>query len=168
MKTRSMSETDWPAVSRIYAEGIRTGIATFEASPPATWAEWMAKRMRETCIVCENQEQIVGWAALSPVSSRCVYRGVAEVSVYVAEVHRRKGVGQVLLTALITLAEQLGVWTLQAQMFPENRASVAFHTRNRFRIVGTRKKIGKMTYGHFQGQWKDNVLMERRSRTTGI
>lgn len=163
-----MLEEDWPAVSRIYEDGIYTGIATFEVSPPSEWAEWISKRLPDCCIVCEDAEQILGWAALSRVSSRCVYSGVTEVSVYVAEVHRRKGVGSNLLTELISLSEQHGIWTLQAQIFPENKISIELHKKQGFEIVGTRERIGKMTYGKYRGQWKDNVLMERRSQIVGL
>lgn len=168
MKTRRMLELDWAAVSRIYTEGIRTGIATFESAPPAAWNEWIAKRLRECCIVCENAGEILGWGALPPVSARCVYRGVAEVSVYVAEAHRGKRVGHILLEGLIALSEREGIWTLQGQMFPENARSIELHKRHGFREVGVRLRIGKMTHGPFQGEWRDNVLMERRSEVVGI
>ena len=119
-------------------------------------------------MVCDKEDKVVGWIALSLVSSRCVYKGLAEVSVYVAENHRRTGVGDLLLKTLISRSEQLGIWTLQAQMFPENQSSINLHIKNGFRIVGTRKMIGKMTYGRFKGEWKDNVLLERRSQVIGI
>jgi L-amino acid N-acyltransferase YncA len=163
-----MLQSDWAAVSRIYTEGIRTGIATFESAPPATWDEWISKRLRECCIVCEDADEILGWGALSPVSVRCVYRGVAEVSVYVAEAHRGKRVGNILLEELIDLSERNGIWTLQAQMFPENTRSIELHKKHGFREVGVRLRIGKMTHGPFQGEWRDNFLMERRSKIVGI
>ena len=163
-----MLESDWAAVSRIYTEGIRTGIATFESAPPAAWDEWISKRLRECCIVCEDAGKIVGWGALSPVSTRCVYRGVAEVSVYVAEAHRGKCVGHILMDVLIALSEHEGIWTLQAQMFPENTRSIELHKKHGFREVGVRLRIGKMTHGPFQGEWKDNILMERRNEVVGI
>ena len=163
-----MSESDWAAVSRIYTGGIRTGIATFESSPPAAWNEWISKRLRECCIVCEDAGEILGWGALSSVSARCVYRGIAEVSVYVAEAHRGKRVGHILLDELIALSEREGIWTLQGQMFPENTRSIELHKKHGFREVGVRLRIGEMTHGPFQGEWRDNVLMERRSEVVGI
>jgi len=168
MKTRRMLKSDWTAVSRIYSEGIRTGIATFESAPPVAWEEWISKRLPECCIVCEEAEEILGWGALSPVSVRYVYRGVAEVSVYVAEVHRGKSVGHILLDELIALSEREGIWTLQGQMFPENTRSIELHKKHGFREVGIRLRIGRMTHGPFQGEWRDNVLMERRSEVVGI
>jgi L-amino acid N-acyltransferase YncA len=168
MKTRRMLKSDWAAVSRIYTEGIQTGIATFESSPPAAWNEWISKRLRECCIVCEDAGEILGWGALSPVSARYVYRGVVEVSVYVAEAHRGKHVGHILMDELIVMSERDGIWTLQAQMFPENTRSIELHKKHGFRKVGVRLRIGKMTHGPFQGKWRDNVLMERRSKVVGI
>lgn len=163
-----MSESDWAAVSRIYSEGIRTGIATFESAPPSTWNEWISKRLMECCIVCEDGGEILGWGTLSPVSTLCVYQGVAEVSVYVAETHRGKSVGHILLGVLIALSEHEGIWTLQSQMFPENTRSIELHRKHGFREVGVRLRIGKMTHGPFQGEWRDNILMERRSEVVGI
>jgi phosphinothricin acetyltransferase len=168
MKTRLMKEMDWPDVARIFEQGIETGIATFEAAVPTSWADWISGRIAGCCIVCGGETEIYGWATLTSASTRCVYQGVAEVSIYVAKEHRRKGVGDLLLTDLIERAEQHNIWTLQAQMFTENRASISFHARHGFRLVGTREKIGKMTYGPHRDQWKDNVLMERRSGVVGI
>jgi L-amino acid N-acyltransferase YncA len=162
-----MLESDWAAISRIYAEGICTGIATFEPAPPAGWDEWMAKRLRGCCIVCEDAGEILGWGALSPVSARHVYRGVAEVSLYVAEAHRGKRVGDILMDELVSLSEREGIWTLQSQMFPDNTRSIELHKKHGFREVGVRLRIGKMTYGAHQGEWRDNVLMERRSEVVG-
>lgn len=168
MKTRRLLKSDWVAVSRIYTEGIRTGIATFESAPPVAWDEWISKRLPGCCIVCEDAGEILGWGALSPVSVRYVYRGVAEVSIYVAEAHRGKSVGHILLDELIALSEREGIWTLQGQMFPENTRSIELHKKHGFREVGIRLRIGKMTHGPFQGEWRDNVLMERRSEVIGI
>ncbi len=162
-----MLESDWAAVSRIYTEGICTGIATFESAPPATWDEWISKRLRECCIVYEDAREILGWGALSPVSARYVYRGIAEVSLYVTEAHRGKRVGRILMDELISLSEREGVWTLQSQMFPDNTRSIELHKKHGFREVGVRLRIGKITYGPYQGEWRDNVLMERRSKVVG-
>lgn len=156
-----MQAGDWEAVRRIYLEGIATGDATFETDAP-TWEEW-DRRHRPDCrqVAC-NQGEVVGWAALSPYSSRHVYRGVAEESVYVASTARGLGVGKALLEALVVASEQAGVWTLQAGIFPENTASLAVHRACGFRAVGRRERIGQM-----DGVWRDVMLLERRSRVAG-
>ena len=156
-----MTARDWPVVREIYLEGIRTGNATFETSVPQ-WEKWDAGHLPSCRWVARTGDDLLGWAALSPVSGRCVYAGVAEVSVYVAERARGQGIGMKLLTALVEASEQAGIWTLQAGIFPENIASIEVHKRCGFRIVGTREKIGCM-----DGRWRDVVLMERRSSITG-
>jgi len=148
-------------VRTIYLEGIATGNATFEAGAPE-WVAWDSGHVRNCRFVARAGDGIVGWAALSLVSGRCVYAGVAEVSVYVAERARGRGVGKALLSALIAASEQNGFWTLQAGIFPENTASVALHQRAGFRIVGRRERIGAMN-----GHWRDTLLLERRSLITG-
>ena len=158
---RPLLPTDWPPVRRIYAEGIATGNATFEQTPPE-WAEWDGGKLVHPRLVAELEGAIVGWAALSPTSKRAVYRGVAEVSVYVAASARGQGVGQALLAALVEQSEAAGIWTLQAGIFPENRASIRLHEQCGFRVVGVREKIGQM-----HGVWRDVVLMERRSSEKG-
>jgi len=157
-----MGPEDWPGVSAVYAEGIATGNATFETAVPP-WERWSAAHLLRCRLVARNGEKILGWAALSPVSGRCVYAGVAEVSVYVAEGHRGGGIGRALLERLVEESEQDGLWTLQAGIFPENRASVALHRKAGFREVGRRERLGKMN-----GRWRDVVLMERRSRKIGM
>lgn len=158
---RAMTEDDWPAVARIYGKGIETGNATFETTVP-DWSGWDASH-HETCrLVVEENGEVLAWAALSPVSRRPVYRGVAEVSIYVASEARGRGVGADLLGALIEASEEEGFWTLQTSIFPENEASIALHTRFGFRDVGTRERIGSH-YGH----WRDTVLLERRSDRVG-
>jgi L-amino acid N-acyltransferase YncA len=157
----SMTEQDWTAVRRIYAEGIATGNATFETTVP-DWDRWDAAHLRVCRFVARSTEGVLGWAALSPISSRRVYAGVAEVSVYVAQHARSRKVGSRLLNTLIEGAEQEGIWTLQAGIFPENVASVELHRRQGFRLVGTREKIGAM-----EGRWRDVLLMERRSTIVG-
>lgn len=152
-----LTEADWPAVRAIYLEGIATGQATFEQSAPE-WEQWNAARHPCCRIVARQAGEIAGWAALSPVSSRPVYRGVAEVSVYVAERARRQGIGFALLGRLIAESEAAGIWTLQASIFPENVASVELHRKCGFRTAGTRERLGQMA-----GVWRDVVLMERRS-----
>lgn len=153
---------DWPAVREIYREGIATGDATFETSPP-DWDTWDARHLACCRLLARSGDEVVGWAALSPVSTRAVYAGVAEVSVYVAARARGRGIGFMLLSALVAASEESGIWTLQAGIFPENRASLALHQRAGFRVVGTRQRIGRM-----DGRWRDTVLMERRSATVGV
>jgi L-amino acid N-acyltransferase YncA len=155
-----MRADDWPDVRRIYEEGIATGDATFETSAP-DWPEWDAAHHAEPRLVARSAGAMVGWAALSPVSRRAVYAGVAEVSVYVSAAARGRGVGRALLRALVAASEAHGVWTLQAGIFPENVASVRLHESCGFRAVGRRERIGRL-----RGRWRDVLLLERRSRTT--
>lgn len=151
---------DWPAIEAIYREGIRTGNATFqtEADVPSGRA-WFAGHVADLIFKSDDQTgEMMGWVALSPVSSRCVYAGVAEVSVYVAEAAWGRGVGLALMEKICTASEDAGIWTLQAGIFPENVASIELHKRVGFRVVGVREKLGQM-----DGVWRDVVLMERRS-----
>ena len=155
-----MKAADWQQVRAIYLEGIATGIATFETDAPS-WEKWDAGHLREMRFVARDVAGVLhGWAALSPVSNRCVYGGVAEVSVYVGE--RGRGVGRALLEALVEASERRGIWTLQAGVFPENEASIRLHLRCGFREVGRRERIGKLN-----GAWRDTLLLERRSRKVG-
>ena len=155
---RALGSDDWPAVKRIYEEGIASGDATFETAAPG-WADWDAKHLAAGRIVSVDAAgHVTGWAALSAASSRCVYAGVAEVSVYVAAAARGQGVGTRLLTALVAASETSGIWTLQAGIFPENGPSVGIHQRCGFRIVGRRERLGQLN-----GQWRDVLLLERRS-----
>lgn len=160
---RSMEEGDWPSVERIYADGIATGHATFESSTP-TWEQFDASKRQDLRLVAVECDAVVGWAACSPVSSRDVYRGVAEHSVYVASDARGRGVGDSLLAELVTQSEGAGVWMLQSSIFPENVASASLHERHGFRVVGVRESIALMSYGPAAGTWRDTVLLERRSR----
>jgi phosphinothricin acetyltransferase len=162
LKIEAMAPQDWDAVRAIYLEGISTGNATFEKSAP-DWQVWDAGHLKSCRLVARLNSEILGWAALSPVSGRCVYSGVAEVSVYVAERARGRKIGSRLLDALVTSSEREGVWTLQAGIFPENLPSIESHKRNGFRIVGTREKLGSM-----DGRWRDVILMERRSAIAGV
>ena len=157
-----MSPADWPAVRDIYLEGIATGDATFETAAP-DWPAWDARHLPSSRLVIRSGAEILGWAALSPVSARPAYAGVAEVSVYVAARARGQGQGFRLLSALVDASEQNGIWTLQASIFPENAASIAVHRKAGFRIVGTRERIACR-----EGRWRDTVLMERRSRRAGV
>lgn len=158
----AMTAGDWAAVRGIYVEGIATGHATFEAEAPP-WEKWDAGHLRGCRLVARGDDGVLGWAALSPVSSRCVYAGVGEISVYVAIAARRRGVGAALLTALIAAAEHDGIWTLQAGIFPENTASLALHRACGFRDVGRRERLGQLN-----GVWRDVLLLERRSDRVGI
>lgn len=157
-----LQPADWPAVRAIYEEGIATGQATFETSAP-DWEAWDESHRPDGRLVARQEGQIIGWAALSPVSKRSVYRGVAEVSVYVAAAARGQGVGRALLQALIEASESAGVWTLQAGIFPENEASVALHLSCGFRIVGRRERLGL-----HHGVWRDALFLERRSSRAGV
>lgn len=147
----------WEAVKKIYEEGIATGNATFQTTAP-TWEEWDTAHVAKPRLVAVDNNKVLGWAAITPVSGRCVYAGVGEVSVYVGIHARGKGVGKQLLLALIEESERENFWTLQAGVFPENLASLAIHQASGFRIIGTREKIGKMN-----GVWRDTVLLEKRS-----
>jgi len=162
MQIREMLPTNWDSVARIYAEGIATGYATFEKSVP-TYEAWDSTHLQSCRIVVVDNNNILGWAALSPVSSRCVYGGVAEVSVYVAKEHFGKGVGKMLMNHLISASEKIGLWTLQSGVFPENESSIALHRKVGFRYIGKRERVGQL-----DGIWKDNLLFERRSKTVGI
>lgn len=159
MDIRNLSPTDWDQVKLIYEKGISTGNATFQTSAPS-WEEWDGSHLSSCRIVAEEDCQILGWAALTPVSSRCVYAGVAEVSVYVDPEQSGKGIGLTLLKQLIALSEAEGIWTLQAGIFPENLGSLRIHEKAGFRKLGTREKIGNQN-----GIWRDTVLLERRSKT---
>jgi len=156
-----MRPEDWTEVRRIYLEGIRTGNATFETEAPE-WDAWNAAHRSDCRFIARDGDATLGWSAVSPVSGRCVYGGVAEVSVYVAERARGRGVGRLLLAALIDESERLGIWTLQAGIFPENTASIELHRALGFRDVGRRERIGKMA-----GVWRDVMLLERRSVRVG-
>ncbi len=157
----NMRREDWDAVREIYLEGIRTGNATFESRSPE-WEQWDAAHLKSPRLVARSGSEILGWAALSPVSSRCVYAGVAEASVYVAERARGQKLGSALLASLVEISEREGIWTLQAGILPENSGSIEICKRCGFRIVGIREKLGSMN-----GRWRDVVLMERRSKVVG-
>ena len=156
-----MLPTDWDAVRAIYLEGIASGHATFEVSAPA-WAAWDAAHLPAPRLVAAEDGTVVGWAVLSAVSDRCVYAGVAEVSIYVAATARGRGVGAALLDALVRATDAAGIWTLQAGIFPENLASLSLHARCGFRVVGRRERLGRMA-----GRWRDVLLLERRSAVAG-
>jgi len=161
MIIREMTAADWESVRSILQEGIETQLATFETEAPA-WEDWDHNHRTDCRLVARDGGAILGWAALSPVSERCVYGGVAEVSVYIAEGARGKGIGKALLGELAKRSEEAGIWTLQSGLFAENQASVALHRSCGFREVGLRRRLGKLG-----GQWRDVLLMERRSTKVG-
>jgi L-amino acid N-acyltransferase YncA len=157
-----MTALHWESVRAIFAQGIATGDATFETTVPS-WQDWDARHLSSCRLVAIREGEVVGWAALSPVSVRQVYRGVTEVSVYIADHARGQQIGTALLEALIADSERNGIWTLQAGIFSENAASIRLHEKLGFRIVGTRERIGCL-----HGRWRDTVLMERRSKVVGV
>ncbi len=159
---RQFEKSDFPSVKKIYQEGIDTGHATFQTKAKK-WKEWDESILQECRLVAVENNSVIGWAGLSSVSNRCVYTGIAEVTVYVANESAGKGVGKRLLGELVSASEQAGYWTLQAGIFPENKGSIAIHEKNGFRILGVREKLGKMG-----DVWRDILLMERRSSVVGI
>jgi L-amino acid N-acyltransferase YncA len=164
MEIKQLLPQHWPTAKAIYEAGIATGQATFETQAPE-WAQWDKAHLSTARLVAvedDTVDTVLGWATLTPVSGRCVYAGVAEVSVYVAEAARGKGVGKQLLQALVAASEAEGLWTLQAGIFPENTASVKIHEACGFRMVGYRERVGKL-----HGAWRNTVLMERRSQVVG-
>lgn len=159
---QEMTDEDWSAVQAIYREGIATGLATFETDAP-DWEAWNKGHLRDGRLVAKTKSQVIGWAAISRVSGRCIYSGVAEISVYVTGSARGMGVGKALLSALVEESERAGIWTLQAGIFPENVSSIALHKACGFREVGHRERIGQLN-----GVWRDVVLIERRSDVVGV
>lgn len=161
VKVGTFQPSDWKAVRQIYVQGIETGMATFETTAPE-WSDWDRDHLPAPRLVAVSRSRVVGWAALTPVSDRCAYGGVAEVSVYVAEDQRGRGVGSLLLRRLIEDSEAAGIWTLQAGVFPENAGSVRLHLDAGFREVGIRERLGRLN-----GEWRDVLLLERRSQRVG-
>ncbi len=159
LQIHPMGEDDWQQVRAIYREGIRTGNATFEEEV-SEWEQWHSRHLPSCALVAGKGKDMLGWAALSPVSTRKVYRGVAEVSVYVRRDVQGQGIGTALIRELIDCSEDAGIWTLQAGVFPENRASLSLLEKCGFRRVGRRERLGQL-----HGAWRDVVLLERRSPT---
>ncbi len=159
----AMKPEDWAQVAAVYWEGIQTKIATFQAEVPS-WEQWDKSHCADCRLVARAGDTVLGWAALTPISSRCVYAGVADVSIYVGQNHKRQGIGQALLRELIRQSEAEGFWSLESRIIRENTGSQALHAKCGFRQIGFREKLGKMD----NGKWHDVVLMERRSQTVGI
>lgn len=157
ISVRSVVNQDWVDVKRIYEAGIETKMATFETKAPESYDEWFGEANPQCSLVAYEGKQILGWCKLTPVSKRSVYKGVGEISIYIALHARRKGIGNLLLKHLIINSEKEGFWTLESKIFKENVASINLHINNGFRIVGVREKIAQL-----DGVWKDNVLLERR------
>ena len=162
MTIEAMTAADWPAVRTIYEEGLATGLGSFEVAAPA-WEDWDAARLPHSRLVVRDGGAVIAWAALSPVSKRACYAGVAEIGIYVAAAARGRGVGKQLLQALIASAEAHGIWMLQGATFPENAASIGVQQSCGFRVVGRRERIAKR-----DGVWRDTVLLERRSPVVGV
>lgn len=161
---RLMTEADWSAVEMIYMAGIATGHATFESTPPNSWEAFATnKRLDLSLVAIDESGRVQGWVAASPVSERYAYRGVVEHSIYIHPDLAGQGVGRALLNAFIDLADCSGVWTIQSSIFPENIASIRLHEQVGFRVIGRRESIALMTYGSHAGQWRDTILLERRS-----
>jgi len=166
-EVREMTPDDWPMVAEIYRQGIEDGEATFETTVP-DWAAFDAAKLPGLRLVAVDDDgRVLGWGAASGVSSREVYRGVIEHSLYVDRATRGRGVGRLLLTEFIAAAEDAGVWTIQASVFPENAASLQLHERAGFRVVGRRERIARAGAGPHAGSWHDTVLIERRSARNG-
>lgn len=161
LTVRDMTPGDWDRVATIFAEGLATGNATFETEVPS-WEDWDGSHLTACRLVGELEGRVVGWAALSGVSDRCVYGGVAEISVYVSDEARGRGFGSRLLQALVEASEAHGLWTLQAGIFPENVGSVRIHEKCGFRVIGQRERLGELG-----GRWRDVLLLERRSAVVG-
>lgn len=162
-KIEKMTPKDWNEVAQIYLEGIKTGKATFQTELPS-YDDWNNGHIKTCRLVARLENKVLGWAALSPTSSRCVYKGAAEVSIYIGKEYRGQGIGKAILRALIEMSEKNGFWTLQSSIIRENTASIKLHKDCGFREVGIREKIAKMP----DGVWHDTVLMERRSTICGI
>ena len=162
MEIKNFTQTHFKEVCTIYQQGIDTGIATFQTDIP-TWEEWHKSHLTFGRLGMFENNGLMGWCSLSPVSSRCVYHGVAEVSIYIGLQYTNQGIATALLKELITESENNGIWTLQSSVFSENYPSIRVHLKCGFRVVGTREKIGMKN-----GIWKDNLLLEKRSQKTGV
>ncbi|NIY74592.1 N-acetyltransferase [Thalassospira sp. HF15] len=168
MRVRSMMPNDADRVIEIYGKAIKSGHATFQEDA-GTWENWDQGHLAECRLVaCDDGDTVIGWAGLSGVSNRCVYRGIAEISVYVDPDYQGKGVGKSVLAALTKASEEQGIWSLEAGIFPENEASLALHHSMGFETVGRKRGLGRMSYGPMAGQWRDVILLQRRSQVVGV
>lgn len=168
IRVRDMAASDWPRVEAIFAAGIAGGEATFEVATPP-WAQFDAGRLPDARLVAVNDaDAVVGWVAASAVSARPVYRGVIEHSVYIDPRHWGRGIGRLLLTAFVDAADAAGYWTIQSSIFPENTSSLRLHEHAGFRVIGRRERIARSQLGPHAGQWRDTIMVERRSRTNGL
>ncbi|MET0715426.1 MAG: N-acetyltransferase family protein [Mycetocola sp.] len=166
-RVRPMTAEDWPQVEAIFAAGIAGGEATFETTTP-TWEQFDASKIATPRLVAvDDAGPVTGWAAASPVSTRDAYRGVIEHSVYIAPDMQGNGIGRLLLTAFIDAAEDAGYWTIQSSIFPENTTSIRLHERSGFRVLGRRERIARSHVGPHAGDWRDTLLVERRSTRNG-
>ncbi|HVK35210.1 MAG TPA: GNAT family N-acetyltransferase [Microlunatus sp.] len=162
-----LTAAHWPRVAAIHAAGIATGHATFESEPPS-WEDFDATRLpHQRLVAVDPADRVLGWTAASAVSDRCVYAGVVEHSVYVDPAAQGKGIGRHLLDGLADSTESAGIWTIQSGIFPENTRSLRLHRLSGFEVVGTRRRLGRMTYGPLAGRWRDVIMIERRSAVTG-
>ena len=162
-----LTAAHWPEVAAIHAAGIATGHATFEAETPS-WEVFDASRLpRQRLVAVDPAGRVLGWTAASAVSDRCVYAGVVEHSVYVDPAARGRGIGRLLLDGLVEATEAAGIWTIQSGIFPENTRSLRLHQQSGFEVVGTRRRLGRMTHGPLAGQWRDVIMIERRSAVAG-
>jgi L-amino acid N-acyltransferase YncA len=168
MNIRAMTPDDGSAVVDVYHRGLQSGHASFQENA-GTWSDWDQGHL-DVCrlVACDGNGHICGWAGLSGVSGRCVYQGGGEISVYVDPASQGRGIGNMLLASLIAQSEQNGFWSLEAGIFPENQASIALHQKHGFDIVGRKRGLGRMNYGPMAGQWRDVMLLQRRSEIVGI
>lgn len=168
LQIQPLQKMHWPEIAAIYQHGMDSGHATFESEVPENWDAWADSHIGGCMLGCFENDTLCGWTALSPVSDRCTYGGVSEISVYVDPGHQRRGIADMLMQTIISESEQKNIWTIQAGIFPENVASIYLHLKHGFRRIGLREKLGKMTYGPLAGKWRDVVLLERRSAKTGV
>ena len=167
---KKITKDDWPDVARIFQEALDTGNSSFETSPASSYEVWMENKYEDCCIIARETStgDALGWACLSTTSKRTVFRGVAELSVYICTAHHGKRIATQLLDHLFPLSEASNIWTIQSGIFPENTISLKMHEKYGFREVGRREKIGLMEMGPYKGQWRDIILLERRSKVAGV
>lgn len=165
---RAMNASDWTDLAEIYQEGLDTGNSSFSQQAPESWEEWSEHKLVDCRLTALLEGKIAGWAALSPLFSRRVYRGVTELSIYVGEKARGAGIGSALMEAMIRESEEKGIWMMQSLIFPENAASMHLHLKHGFKLMCVHEKMGYMTFGPYAGLWRDVALLERRSKVAGV